>query len=123
MKKKLFFAMASVLLMLGILSFTLIHTEPAPKKAAKRVADINNPVSVVYGGGSITITWTASGSPHHFNYGGYGVVTSGSTTGNSMSYGIGSGTSRFGVQAVCSDGTPVGSTHGVLFGPSGYSLF
>ena len=121
--------------MLGILSFTLIKDKPVVSKTAAKVvklpncvADIangagTNPIHVSWSPGSITITWDHTGSPDHYNYGGYGVVTAGSTFTNSKTYSIGAGTSRFGVVCACSDGSTVGSSHGVLFSSTGYSTF
>ena len=140
MKRILLLRLSAVLVLFSLFSFTPVKNDkPVVRKAHRAakavkpakftcVADIaapggGNPISVVFGGGSITITWQSTGSPASYNYGGYGVVTPGNTFSNSISYGVGSGTSRFGVQCKCADGTVVGSTHGVLFSPSGYSIF
>jgi hypothetical protein len=135
MKRNLIYTLIAGFLVLGILSFTFIKEKPVVKKevtkaikAKKTICDASilplTASDVVWTPSGITITWhTTNNNYDHFNYGGYGVVTPGTTWSNSKSYGFGGVTSRFGVLCACAGGGTSGNTHGVLFSSSGYSLF
>lgn len=130
MKKILLLSLLAGLFSVALLSFTLTKEKHAPKKHAT-VKKPSNCVATITGftvtavsQTSVTMQWTYSGSPASFNYGGYynrtgfpGVVTIPNTNTtsttltmpiNSPNYGI-----RIQVVCVCSDGTTVGSGHGV----------
>jgi hypothetical protein len=76
---------------------------------------------------SFTISWTYTGSPASFNYGGYFNNSNGSTSplppGNvlfptttlTLPRPAGSCGFRIGLACVCSDGTVVGTGHGILY--------
>jgi len=130
MKKILFLSLLAGLFSVALLSFTLTKEKHAPKKhvPAKKVsncvATITSFTVTSITASSITVQWTSSGSPASYNYGGYynrynfpGVVSIPTTNTTSTTatlplaypdYGI-----RIQVVCVCSDGTTVGSGHGV----------
>ena len=91
------------------------------KRCFSCTAQVTNFTLVSDVGGSITFSWSYTGSPASFNYGGYynesgGGHYSGNTTSTTLTIpdgGFDGG--RIGVVAVCSDGTEVGDTHGVLW--------
>ncbi len=132
MKKKLAFSLFLGILFLSALSFTLVKERYTAKKVAivnkKTVkkptctANITSFTLVSVTSTSFTVSWTYSGSPASFNYGGYynphGGITPGNTTSTTLTLPIPPGAcgARIGVLCVCSDGTTVGQTHGVLFG-------
>ncbi|MFA6248335.1 MAG: hypothetical protein WC615_15460 [Mucilaginibacter sp.] len=134
MKRNLIYTLITGFLVLGMLSFTFIKEKPVVRKTVSKThvakatcTGVVNPLTasnVSWSPTSITITWSTSNSDYnHFSYGGYGVVTAGTTTSFSKTYAINGQTSRFGVVCICADGSASGSTHGVLFSPTGYSLF
>jgi hypothetical protein len=133
MKRNLIYTLITGFLVLGMLSFTLIKEKPVTKRTVTKTTKVLcnatiNPLTaanVSWSSSSITISWTPSNSNYdHFNYGGYGVVSTGSTTGFSKSYSFPPGvTSRFGVVCACADGSTSGVAHGVLFSSTGYSIF
>jgi hypothetical protein len=134
MKKILFLSLFAGLLTVGLLSFTITKEKHAPKKHVV----INKPFTCTANIASFTVTsiskysvtvhWTSTGTPASYNYGGYynncptcfpGVTTipTTNTTSTTLTLPINYPTQwglRVGVVCVCSDGTTVGSTHGVL---------
>ena len=130
MKKILFLSLLAGLFSVALLSFTLTKEKHAPKKhvVAKKVsncvATITGFTVTAVSQTSVTMQWTYSGSPASFNYGGYynnhgtpSVTTIPATNVtsttltlpiNSPHYAI-----RIQVVCVCSDGTTVGTGHGV----------
>lgn len=98
-----------------------VETSTATKHCASCTAQVTNFTLVSDVGGNITFSWSYTGSPASFNYGGYwnapGLGTfSGNTTSTSLTIPDGGHDGgRIGVVAVCSDGTEVGTTHGVLW--------
>jgi hypothetical protein len=132
MKKDLIFS-----LILGFLCFFVISMNEKPvdrkpvinKTAIKGSkphcscnANVTNFTIVRDSGGWITFSWDFTGDPVGFNYGGYyngpggGLIPPGTVYGTAFSVrDNGSWGGRFGVLAVCSDGTTGGQTHGVLW--------
>ncbi|MDB5024934.1 MAG: hypothetical protein JWP78_2689 [Mucilaginibacter sp.] len=137
MKRNLVFSSMLGVLCFSMLSFSLIkkdhiltkHTVSKNKTTKKSncTASITGVTLVSVSGSSATITITYSGSPDHFQYGGYYnrvaypagsppiTTTNLYTTTLVLPLGANCG-ARVWFQCVCSDGTAVGATHGVLFG-------
>lgn len=94
------------------------NTGKAPKCSC--VAQVTDFTIVHDIGGYITFSWSYTGNPASFNYGGYynpggtfGTVNTTSTTVTIPDNGVGGG--RIGVLAICADGSSSGTTHGVLW--------
>ena len=137
MKKNLIFSLILGFLFLGAFSFTLINDKTITKKhaVAKKTVKKSNCTASITGvtlvsvsGSSATISITYSGTPDHFRYGGYYnhpsppvssptiPTTNIYTTTLILPLTGGNCGARVWFQCVCSDGTTVGATHGVLFG-------
>ncbi|MDN3579843.1 hypothetical protein [Mucilaginibacter flavus] len=128
MKKNLIFSLLAVLFISGLLSFTLVktHAKKAPIAKARVAARVSKKAtcsSVVSGltqTGSFSFSWSSSGSPNHYNYGGYyqaGGTFSGTTTSTSVTIPSNSGTpkgGRISVTPVCADGS-LGTPQNILF--------
>lgn len=142
MKKNLIFSLILGFLFLGAFSFTLTNDKTVAKKhaVAKKpvkksncTASITGVTLVSVSGSSATITITYSGTPDHFKYGGYYNIVSppGSPTIPSANLYTttlvlplnGACGARVWFQCVCSDGTTVGATHGVLFGCGDQTIY
>jgi len=130
MKKILLLSVLAGLFSVVLLSFTLTKEKHAPKKhvAVKKLSNCTATITsftvTAVSQTSVSVQWTSSGSPASYNYGGYynshgtpAVVTIPNTNTTSTTltmpinypyYGI-----RIQVVCVCSDGTTVGSGHGV----------
>lgn len=134
MKRSLILALTLCVALVVTVSFTLIKrptpvkkahskTAPAKKAVSNCTADMGTVTLVSISSSSFTVSWTHSGTPDHYNYGGYYngspfvAFPSGSTYSTTLTlprpssaYGF-----RIGIVCVCSDGTTVGSTHGILY--------
>ncbi|MCR8557682.1 hypothetical protein KXD93_08520 [Mucilaginibacter sp. BJC16-A38] len=132
MKRNLILALTLCVALLVTASFSIIkngtprkkaHAKAVPSKMANCVADMGTVNLVSVTSSSFTVTWTYTGSPTSFNYGGYYngspfvPFPAGNTYSNTLtlprpsaSYGF-----RIGILCKCSDGNTVGSTHGILY--------
>ncbi|SHN37227.1 hypothetical protein [Mucilaginibacter sp. OK098] len=134
MKRNLIFSLIMGSVFLTMLSFSSITEKPIKKEVPVKspqkftcVADMGPVTLVSINSSSFTISWTYTGSPASFNYGGYFNNTNGSssplppgnvqlpTTTLTLSRPAGSCGFRIGLACVCSDGTVVGSGHGILY--------
>jgi hypothetical protein len=135
MRKNLVFYPTLVVLFVSMLSFSFTNnkyvntTSPVTKKhkvhkTSNCTASITGVTLVSATSSSATITITYSGTPDHFKYGGYyNGVTGNPSIPSTNLYSTtvvipmsGACGARVWFQCVCSDGTTVGATHGVLFG-------
>jgi hypothetical protein len=129
MKKRLIMLLSAGVMFLIMLSFSVIkessfnkplHSASKKVKRSDCVADINSFTVNSISSNSITVSWTYTGNPTSFNYGGYynpgtpypttNVNVATTTITKTIPYGVYG--IRIGVVCVCSDGTTVGSTHG-----------
>ena len=136
MKKYLIFSCILGLLCLSVATFAFIkpvktvhkHAVTASKtvKRSNCTASVTGVTLVSVTGYSATISISYTGTPDHFRYGGYynnltppsspPVTTTNVWTSTFTVPLNGNCGARIWVQCVCSDGTTVGATHGVLFG-------
>lgn len=143
MKKYIVFSCILGLLCLSVASFAFIKTTKTTvkhtavkKKTVKRsncTASVTGVTLVSVSGSSATISISYSGTPDHFRYGGYynnvsppsspPVTTTDVWTSTFTVPLNGNCGARIWVQCVCSDGTTVGATHGVLFGCGDQTIY
>ncbi len=130
MKKNVIFSLLTLILVFGILSFTTYNKTNNLNYVKKSVTFTSKPhqsgnctgqvtnLTTQRNGTYITISWSYTGNPYSFNYGGYYQNNTPFPTGNTMStsitipYNTGG---RIGVLAICSDGSSTGSTANTLF--------
>jgi hypothetical protein len=92
MKRKLIYSLLAGLILVVVYSFTLI--KPVPKnhiskpklKQSFSCNAVITSVSKSYSGGSVTISWTYTGSPTRFTYGGYYMCSTGTSFGTTTTY-------------------------------------
>jgi hypothetical protein len=134
MKRNLILSLIMGSVFLTMLSFSSITEKPVKKTILAKspqkftcVASMGPVTLVSINSSSFTISWTYTGSPASFNYGGYFNNSNGSTSplppGNvlfptttlTLPRPAGSCGFRIGLACVCSDGTVVGTGHGILY--------
>jgi hypothetical protein len=135
MKKNLILSLIAGVLFVSLLSFTVIKklsVHPASHPRAKTVtkkkcSNCTGGVSAVTlvrdAGGYITVSWTYTGNPAYYTYGGYYNtsvppynITTGTAYSTTLTISAGpNDAGRIGILAYCSDGTSTGETHGILW--------
>lgn len=122
MKKNLIFSLLAGIIFIGILSFTVFKKTNSLfsnkyHKSSNCTGTLTG-ISSTRSGSYVTITWTYSGNPSSFNYGGYyqnnTPFPTGNTTSTSITIPYNTG-GRIGIAAVCSDGSTTGNGVNTLF--------
>jgi len=117
MKKNVFYAVVATCIVAFLFSFTLLNKNQIHKiyKSNSCGSGVTNLRVVSSNGSYITFGWDGVNSPDHYQYGGYyqgGGEFSGTAYGNQITIKESTGSypgGRFGVTAICADGTSGGS--------------